>query len=312
MGITITNADGTSAETAADEIRFRPEVYRNEVAIATSGVPQVAYGQLEIESPQIQTTLECVVLGWGAVWNEGTPTFAHGEILGLWANGHAPTAEHPELGNKCRFVYHGVEENPSTSPFAWASPEPPLQLVNQEGVVCAESGKKELSRCREESERIHDTVTREVSREALTVPWNLDYTEKNGSPYARLGLPDECKGRSGSARTELSKCPEASEREAGQNPEGCNIPPTPAPPGCVKVEILSNPPLNVHQEYEGHLEPLMVNSGPSGLAPASWEFEGHTKGEPGLHLRETPTAELSATGSLKLLGYQGQELITVK
>ena len=90
-----------------------------------------------------------------------------------------------------------------------------------------------------------------------------------------------------------------------KSPAGCNIPPTPDPPGCVKVEILSSPPLNVHEEYDGYVEPLGQNAGPNGLSPSSWEFEGHEKGEPGLHLRETPSTELSLTGDVKILGFGG-------
>ena len=82
--------------------------------------------------------------------------------------------------------------------------------------------------------------------------------------------------------------------------------------GCVKLQVLSAPPLNVHMEYEGYVEPVVLNAGPNGLSPGSLEFEGHAKGEPGLHLREMPSTEGSATGSLKILGYAGQELISVK
>ena len=205
-----------------------------------------------------------------------------------------------------------MEENQPTSPVAWASAEPPLKLVLQEGIVCLERTKHLLSECPSESERVPETVAREVSREALSLPWNIQFTEREGNSRVQIGLPEECKGKTGPEDTELSKCPEASERELGKNPEGCNIPPTPDPPGCVKVEILSNPPLNVHMEYEGYLEPLALNGGPNGLSPSNWEFEGHAKGEPGLHLRETPSTEGSTTGSMKILGYFGQELMTVK
>ena len=313
---TVTNPLGTSAETTADTINYWAEIYRNEVALGASHVPNVGYGQIELESPQIQTTIECVNIGFGAGWNvadeTGKPIYGHGEILVWWASGHTPTAEHAELSSKCRFIYHNIEENQPTSPVAWASAEPPLKLVNQEGIVCLEPSKKLLTECPNEAERVHETVTREVSREGLSLPWNIQFTEKAGTPHVRIGLPEECKGKVGPERTELTKCPEASEREPGKSPEGCNIPPTPDPPGCVKVEILSNPPLNVHMEYEGFVEPLGLNSGPNGLSPSSWEFEGHAKGEPSLRLRETPTTEGSTTGSVKILGFSGQELLTAK
>jgi len=295
---------------------FWPEIYKNEVAVGATHVPNIGYGEIQLESPQTQTTIECVNVGFGAGWNvadeTGKPTYGHGEILVWWASGHSPTAEHTELSSKCRFIYHGTEENQPTSPVAWATAEPPLKLINQEGIVCAEKTKKELHECPSESERVHETVTREVTREGLSLPWNIQFTEKSGAPHIRIGLPEECKGKTGQERTELSKCPEESEREPGKSPEGCNIPPTPDPPGCVKVDILSDPPLNVHLEYEGYVEPLGINGGPNGLLPSSWEFEGHSKGEPSLRLRETPSTEGSTTGAVKILGFSSQELITAK
>ena len=318
VNVIITNGSGESAPTAADEMTFWPEIYRSEIAIGASHVSNIGYGEIQLESPQITTTIECVNIGFGAGWNvadeTGKPVYGHGEILVWWASGHSPTAEHAELSSRCRFIYHGTEENQPTSPVAWASAEPPLKLTNQEGVVCTNKEKKLLSECPSEAERIHETVTREVVREGLSLPWNIQFTERESdhTPRVRIGLPEECKGKVGAERTELSKCPEASEREPGKSPAGCNIPPTPDPPGCVKVEILSNPTLNVHMEYEGYVEPLGQNAGPNGLSPSSWEFEGHEKGEPGLHLRETPSTEGSTTGNVKILGFAGQELITAK
>jgi hypothetical protein len=125
-------------------------------------------------------------------------------------------------------------------------------------------------------------------------------------------VPDECKNRAGTERTELSGCPEASEREAGRNPEACTLPPPPAPPGCVSIQIVSSPPLNLDLEYEGYVEPLNIYAGPTGLNPSQWEFEGSEKGEPTLHLRETPTTRGSITGSVRILGFEGQEHFGVK
>ena len=68
-------------------------------------------GQIQLESPQIQTTIECVNVGFGGGWNiadeTGEPIYGHGEILVWWASGHTPTAEHTELSSRCRFIYHG-------------------------------------------------------------------------------------------------------------------------------------------------------------------------------------------------------------
>ena len=316
---TVTNSAGTSAETPADEIAFLPEVYRNEVAVgANNHVPSIGYGQLLLHSPRIETFAECVNVGFGAGWNEGPPTTGHGEILAWWASGHTPTAENSELGftlgfsSRCRFDYHGVEENNPVEPFAWLSAEPLLKLVNQEGIVCTLANQRSLSQCPNESERIHELVTRAVSREPPSVPWNLRFTERSEVLRIQIGLPEECRNKTGAERTELAKCPEASVREPGKNPEGCNIPPVPAPPGCVRVQMLTQPPLNVHLEYEGHLEPRAISAGPNGLSPSSWEFEGTQRGEPALRLSEFPPTEGVVTGSVKLLGFSGQELLSVK
>ena len=288
-----------------------PMIYKNGQLLGLAHVPAIAYGQLALNSPQVDRTWECVTLGFGVGWNEVTAGVARGEIISWWASGHTPVAEHTEFGSNCRFQHIPFENEPRPI-FVWASAEPPLRLVNQEGIVCAEETRRSLSECPNESERLHELVTREVSREAPSLPWNLQFTERNGQGHVRIGIADECKGTTGPERTELSKCPGASEREAGANPTACNIPPVPAPAGCLRIQILSNPPFNLHWEYEGHLEPLALNGLGNGLSPSSWEFEGSEKGEPVLRLRETPATEGSVTGSIKVLGYSGQELLTVR
>ena len=295
VNIIVTNSAGESTPTAADEITFLFEVYRSEIAVGPLRIPSFGFGQLQIESPQEQATYECASLGDGVGWNEGTPTNGHGEILAWSANAHFPTAEHTELSAKCRFVYHGTEENQPTAPAVWMTTEPPLHEVVQEGEVCAEETKAELSRCPKkvgepEAERLDEQVIREVSREPSSLPWNVQFTEKSGTPHARIGLPSECKGKSGRERTELEKCPRLSEREAAAGPEGCNIPPTPDPPGCVRLEILSSPPLNEHLTLEGYVEPAQFNGAGNGLeslvARIRRSLEGRTRTSPAGNARD--------------------------
>jgi IPT/TIG domain len=315
---TVTNASGTSTESAADEITFWPEVYRNEVAVGTSHIPGIGYGEIDLESPQSQTAVECVSLSFGSAWNEarmaGAPVYGRGELLVWWAGGHTPSGEYTELSSKCRFVYHGTEQTQPTSPVVWATAEPPLHVVTQEAILCRENHALEVQCPRtreEESEFTHETVIRSLTREAPSTPWNMQLTERAGVPRVQIGLPEECKNKTGPERAEPARCPEPSEREPGINPQGCNLQ-TPAPPGCMALQILSNAPLNLHIEYEGFLEPVGLDQGPTGLIPSSMEFEGHAKGEPSLRLRETPSTEGSVTGSVKILGFSGQELLTVK
>jgi hypothetical protein len=314
-------ACSSSTREPSNTFTVLPEVYKNEGAIGANQVPTTGYGDILLNSPQITSQIECENIGFGSAWNAAPtektgPISGHGQILVWWASGHTPKALHTELSTRCRFVYHGTEENQPTSPVAWATAEPRLHEVLQEAEFCIALVQKP-SECPAATEREGPiTVIREVNREGLSLPWNIQFTERSERPRVQIGLPLKCKPSERTELTEgpqeLERCPEASEREVSKSPARCNIPPTPAPPGCVKVQMLSNPPLNIHMEYEGYLEPLVINSGPNGLSPSSWEFEGTEKGEPTLHLRETPTTEGSTTGNVKILGFSGQELMTAK
>ena len=310
-----------AVDEAGDELTALPPlIHKNGVLVPSAHVPALGYGQLTLSSRQISATLECVSLGFGAGFN-GLPTkagaatnevVAHegsalGEVLSWWGSGHGATSEHTELDDDCRLVYQGHEYVPG-SVSAWVTSEAPLRELVQEGEVCENSHKPLLSECPRAEEREQTVVVRGLSREPPTLPWNLQFTEREGKQRVQVGLPDECRGKSGAERTELSKCPGAGEREAG-SAAGCESPPT--PPGCVRVQVLSSPPLGVHLALEGRLEPLSINGVGNGLSPSDWEFEGHEKGEPALHVRDTPTTEVFATGSMKILGFSGQELLTV-
>ena len=67
--VTVCNPAGCSGSpfeppTAEDEFTYLDEIYRQEIATAVgSHIPAIGYGQIELESPQIQTTVECVNLG---------------------------------------------------------------------------------------------------------------------------------------------------------------------------------------------------------------------------------------------------------
>jgi hypothetical protein len=63
-------------------------------------------------------------------------------------------------------------------------------------------------------------VVLELHREALALPWNLQFTEKEGKTRVIIGLPEECKPTASERFRTLSECPEASEREAGCSPGG--------------------------------------------------------------------------------------------
>jgi hypothetical protein len=309
-----------AVDEAGDELTALPPlIHKNGALVGSAHVPALGYGQLMLSSAQISGQVECVSLGFGAGWNslpsrvssglpEAVPheSSALGEILSWWGSGHTPTAEHTELDDDCRLVYLGHEYVPG-SVSTWATSEAPLHEVIQEAEVCEKPSKRLLSECPGAAEREQTNVVRALWREPPTTPWNVQLTEREGAQRAQVGLPDECRGKSGTERTELSRCPSPGEREHGA-PKGCEAPPT--PPGCVKVQVVSSPPLNIHFALEGRLEPLSINGVGNGLTPSAWEFEGRGKGEPALRFRDTPTTEVSTTGSMKILGFAGQELLT--
>jgi IPT/TIG domain len=184
VNVIVSNSAGESTSTPADEITFLFEVYKNEIVVGSARVPAFGFGQLEIESPQIQETFECASLGDGVAWDEGTPRTGHAEILGWSASGHFPTAEHTELSARCRFIYHGTEENQPTAPAVWLTAEPPLRYAVQEGEVCAEASRTTLNQCPKKvgepgAERIDETVIRGgVTREPPSLPWNVQFTDR--------------------------------------------------------------------------------------------------------------------------------------
>jgi hypothetical protein len=310
-----------AAAEPANTMTLTPELFVNEF-IKNTGTfhePVFAYGELELESPQTDTQIECVNVGFGGGWNEAptgqpNPVSARGEILEWSASGHSPAEAHPELGNRCRFVYEGSEEVGAGAPVAWASAEAPLEEVTDEAALCRETKALDVEcpTTEREAEFVHETVIRSLSRGALMLPWNVQYTERAGAQRMRIGAPDECKGRSGTERTELGRCPQASEREAAASSEACTAGGGQDPPGCVSIQIIAEPPLNVDLVYQGYVEPKWINGVGNGLSPSEWEFEGSGAGEPALHLANSPATEGSITGMVKLIGAAGRELLTVK
>jgi len=302
--------------TPADAFTYLPEIYKNETVTGIGArVATVGFGEIELkQAPHPTSEIECENMGYGTAWNEGTPTYGHGEILVWWAAGHSPGEVHTELSPRCRFIYEGIIEEGKEAAEAWATAEPPLHKIEQQGVTCKNTSIESLETgCPNATERHEVTVVSNLYRESLTLPWNLEFTERDGKARVRIGLPDECSGRTGPERTELEKCPEASEREPGKSPAGCivSIRNHAAPAGCVKVTIVTNPKLNLELPYEGYLEPYGANGAGSGLTPGAWTFEGEGN-EECLHLRTSPETKGCTSGAVRIIGYSNQELIAVK
>ena len=203
--------------------------------------------------------MRCAHLGSGVerrnahLWSWGNPW-----LVGQWAR---PEAEHPEIGNKCRLVYQGTGREPRGLttrvglPRATAEARQPgrhrLRRTEQEGTVTVPA--KIRTRTRN-----HDRAKSRVNLSPCRGIVELHGKERRARTAARATGRMQGQERIGTHRT--LEVPRSIRTRSEPEPRRCDVPTTPDPPGCVKLEILSNPPLNVHQEYEGHLEPLMLNS----------------------------------------------------
>jgi len=267
-----------------------PEWVRNNRLLETgSAAPVFAFGYTTFTSSnefeptpgsgvkEKELEIECTNVLFGSAVNEGSPVRAHFSVLEWWAMGHTPTGEHTEMSELCRFTYLG-----EAAGEAWVTAEQPLEETQQSGIVCINPAKK-LEECEKSGETEEKTIIRTVHRPALTTPWNGEVVVKGGYPYLRLGIPTES-GKS---------CSE-----------------TPAPPGCIRLAILY-PAINLQFPFEGSMEIKLVNGLANGLSPSTIEFEGTKSGDlviPGTNGESV----VYINGTIKLLGAEGRELITVR
>jgi HYR domain len=234
----------------------------------------LGFGQLSLNVPSFELTAECVNLGFGAGYNQTERT--HLEVFNYFASGHAPTAEHSALSANCRIVSHGTTSETS----AWGTAEAPLKETRQEAEVCENKEVTELKNC--VGSTIKTSVIRELTRQPLSVPWNGEMLEKAGALHAHIGFPTE------TSRT----CEIVTE--------------VPAPAGCVKLQIVA-PSLGIDLPLEGFLEPKAISGTRNGLSPSVLEFEGSA--EPGLVDAQSRGIRAFVSGKLKIIGFEGQELL---
>ncbi|HLI32774.1 MAG TPA: hypothetical protein VKU89_08565 [Solirubrobacteraceae bacterium] len=265
------------------------KIYKNNRLVeAGAQVPNVGYGQIELESTApLLTTIECVNVGFGYSENPTSGTNPKGQILVWWASGHDPTTEHPELSAKCRYVEKGeTKENV----LAWATAEPELVESLQEALICINPSET-LAECRAKEHATEERkVITKVSRENLTLPWNAELVEEGtGNYHVKIGIPSE----------EGKSC-EAAHLSTSEH----------VPPGCIRVQIIV-PQLGLDLPFEGHNNPKAVNGLANGLSPSTWEFEGARSEEPALYYKKNREVKGYTYGSVKILGFEGQELITV-
>jgi hypothetical protein len=272
-----------------------PEFLVNGKLLGREPRPVNLFGNLELASPEESeggtgNAIECATVVIATIYNatepERNPTGLNGsgQILSWWGNSHMPREVHPELSSHCRFVEHGA--NLHTERAAWLIPEPRLREPRVEAEFCRSAGKK-LSECPASSERETELLIKEVKREALPLPWEVELISTEAHLRSRIGAPS------------------AEERAKGH--KSCEEP-LPAPRGCIKAQILV-PELAVDESFEGNADPFMTNGILNGLSPSTWDFEG--KGhEPCVRLTSNGEKCLYLKGVVKIIGFEGQELVT--
>jgi hypothetical protein len=281
VNVTVTNPNGTSPASSSNQFLYtEPRWYRNLTITGKARSPMVGYGRIALSSTHNELTAECVALMFATIWNEpeGGSSHGHGQVLSFFAGGHSPNGQHLELGSNCRLTSHGTPAKGAS----WLTPEAPLHEVQKQGEVCIDR-QKTLAECpikvgEAGDEREITNVVTEVTREAISLPWNVVLVSKEGLIRVGIGAPSETS----------RSCSE-----------------TPAPPGCVRLTAVA-PALGLQVPFEGVVEPQIIIGVGTGLTPSTLEFEGEKSGILSSPLSEYGGATL--TGSMKILGFSGQEM----
>jgi hypothetical protein len=290
----------TSSAARATIPEGHPEYLHQGKLATTERLPVLIYGPIELRSPEeseggVGEALECEAIGLGTVYNATEPERhpfvlnAYGSILAWWSSGHAPTPEHREASSDCRLVHHGTSLG--TEKAAWVTAEPPLKEPKVEALVC----KRHLVHgcLGQPSELETEILISEVKREPLTLPWEVEVINSEGLPHSRIGVPDPEERAKGHP-----SCEEFLSTEVR------------TPGGCMKLQILV-PELAIDDSFEGNVTPEDQNGVKNGLSPSVWFFEGKGR-EPCLHLALNTEKCLYLRGDVKILGFNNQELITVR
>ncbi|HLI32770.1 MAG TPA: S53 family peptidase [Solirubrobacteraceae bacterium] len=282
VSVSVSTPAGTSAASSASQFAYRPpSIFRNnrsvEVANGTNAADErlslTAYGELKLEAPTLEISLECITLAYGSAWNEGEPKAGRGQVLSIFASGRLPAQSGEAPSAECQ-LKHG---HAGKSSAAWVSAEAPLLTHSVEAQVCVNASEP-LATCSEREER---KVITSVARGALSLPWEGALLYKVGVPYARIGQP------------------------AGEG--SCSAEPPPA--GCLAIDVV-DPTLGLELPLVGSLEAKVVDGVANGLSPSTLELEGATSGT--LHEPGSPATLAYLSGSLRVLGFEGQELLTVR
>ncbi len=264
------------ATTRATLAEGNPELFDNFVKLSSTHHGVVGWGKVKLTVPALERVIECMNIGFGAAWNEVSPSVGEGQVLG-WSGGtpfaSLPSGVKGESREVCKGPFNTVVDE------AWETDEPPLS-----------GGKR---------------------GEPLSVPWNVELRcgERAGeqTAIARIGLPDGTPPSVG-CESEAAELEEITHEEQART--GCDTAPLPA--GCIKFTNVE-PDTGLEQVFEGTLRARVLNGFGNGLNGSTWVFEGFEKFASGhLHLASAYGTTASVQGQVQLVGFDDSELMQAK
>ena len=258
-----------------------PQAFSNGIkaGATANGIGQLGYGDIDLTSTELSSTLECTGIGLATGFNGGSPVRALGQVLAFSAAGHAPNEAdtETELSAQCRGLA-----------AAWVTDETPANF---------KSG--------------------EESRGEITTPWNAEAEcgtrEKAKTAIVKIGVPTSRTTAQVKAAEERGCDTEAVETTETSNEiskkEGC-YQSNPSPAGCINVLIV-DPAAALEVGYGGTLRAKVINGAGNGLDQTRFEFEAKS-GELQCQHPVTCTAKATVLGSIKNQGYEAAQLINYK
>ncbi len=265
----------------------------------------IAWGEINLHST-VLGKIHCLNTFYAEGWNQheknesGKPIRGYGEVLG-WGNSDCEAPKEIEsltIAHE-KEIKEGKIEAPIT---VTATAEMPLEKTGRQAEICDEATKQnELTKCPNKSEREVKLLTGEFHRRVVTLPWKVELIrgerDEEEGILQRIGLHEY--SETGTAQAHTTKCyPTESGHDASFKA---------LPSGCVGVNILF-PQIPAEFVFYGGQEIWAINGVKNGLTPTRLEFL--TSGT--LFSSEALEGEGSTTGVVKLIGSNGQELLTGK
>ena len=213
------------------------------------------FGQIHFESAQLGSEgIECVNLGFGSGWNEGSPTTRlRSDPRTGTPHGHVPEGTHTKLSASCR---------PETTG------KPGSFITDEAYVKSEENGSKEVEASSAKAEHAWNVEAAAVCREEEYVPILKIGVPTSEFPKARRSARKTSKPGQTKRKYELN--------EGTRKKEGCYAT-NPAPEGCIRLTIVE-PGAGLEVAFGGTLRAHFENGVKNGLFPSKWHFEGATSG----------------------------------